>query len=89
MVGNTCQPGPSFQCNRPCDDYDYFESQFQPVLDTFFLETEAQRNKTDASQAGAIIHAQKVYLKMEALVGYQILLALSMQMFGLGLAGLA
>ncbi|OJJ86242.1 small oligopeptide transporter, OPT family [Aspergillus glaucus CBS 516.65] len=40
-------------------------------------------------KASAIIHAQKVYLKMETLVGYQILLALSMQMFGLGLAGLA
>ncbi|THC89090.1 hypothetical protein EYZ11_011457 [Aspergillus tanneri] len=41
------------------------------------------------SWASAIIQAQKVYLKMETPVGYQILLSLSMQMFGLGLAGLA
>lgn len=41
------------------------------------------------SQASAIIQAQKVYLKMETPVGYQILLALSMQMFGLGLAGMS
>lgn len=40
-------------------------------------------------QASAIIQAQKVYLHMSTPVGYQILLALSMQMFGLGLAGLA
>ncbi|KAL1878489.1 hypothetical protein Plec18167_004563 [Paecilomyces lecythidis] len=39
--------------------------------------------------ASAIIQAQKVYLNMSTPVGYQILLALSMQMFGLGLAGLA
>lgn len=44
---------------------------------------------TDTSQASAIIQAQKVYLKMETPVGYQILLALSTQMFGLGLAGMA
>ncbi|KAJ9409496.1 hypothetical protein DTO045G8_2851 [Paecilomyces variotii] len=41
------------------------------------------------SWASAIIQAQKVYLHMSTPVGYQILLALSMQMFGLGLAGLA
>ena len=40
-------------------------------------------------QASAIIQAQKVYLGMPTPVGYQILLALSMQMFGLGLAGLS
>jgi hypothetical protein len=40
-------------------------------------------------QASAIIQAQKVYLDMPTPVGYQILLALSMQMFGLGLAGLS
>ncbi|EHA19676.1 hypothetical protein ASPNIDRAFT_208855, partial [Aspergillus niger ATCC 1015] len=33
--------------------------------------------------------AQKVYLKMSTPVGYQILLSLSMQLFGLGLAGLS
>ncbi|KAE8136024.1 OPT oligopeptide transporter protein-domain-containing protein [Aspergillus pseudotamarii] len=41
------------------------------------------------SWASAIIQAQKVYLGMPTPVGYQILLALSMQMFGLGLAGLS
>ncbi|KAB8070934.1 OPT oligopeptide transporter protein-domain-containing protein [Aspergillus leporis] len=41
------------------------------------------------SWASAIIQAQKVYLDMPTPVGYQILLALSMQMFGLGLAGLS
>ncbi|PYH92481.1 OPT oligopeptide transporter [Aspergillus ellipticus CBS 707.79] len=40
-------------------------------------------------RASAIIQAQKVYLKMSTPVGYQILLSLSMQMFGLGLAGLS
>ncbi|KAJ5587102.1 small oligopeptide transporter OPT family [Penicillium hispanicum] len=40
------------------------------------------------SWASAIIQAQKVFLSMNAPVGYQILLSLSMQMFGLGLAGL-
>ncbi|CAL00384.1 uncharacterized protein An11g05350 [Aspergillus niger] len=41
------------------------------------------------SWASAIIQAQKVYLKMSTPVGYQILLSLSMQLFGLGLAGLS
>ncbi|KAJ5806846.1 OPT oligopeptide transporter [Penicillium riverlandense] len=41
------------------------------------------------SWASAIIQAQKVFLGMSTPVGYQILLSLSMQMFGLGLAGLA
>ncbi|RAL13267.1 small oligopeptide transporter, OPT family [Aspergillus homomorphus CBS 101889] len=40
------------------------------------------------SWASAIIQAQKVYLNMSTPVGYQILLSLTMQLFGLGLAGL-
>lgn len=37
----------------------------------------------------AIIQGQKAFLKMPTPVGYQILLSLTMQLFGLGLAGLA
>ncbi len=40
-------------------------------------------------QATDIIQAQKVFYRLETSVGYQILLALSMQLFGLGLAGLS
>lgn len=39
-------------------------------------------------KATDIIQAQKVFYGLETSVGYQILLALSMQLFGLGLAGL-
>ncbi|CZR51394.1 probable isp4 protein [Phialocephala subalpina] len=42
-----------------------------------------------ASWATDIIQAQKVFYGLETSVGYQILLALSMQLFGLGLAGLS
>jgi hypothetical protein len=40
-------------------------------------------------QATDIIQAQKVFYGLETSVGYQLLLALTMQLFGLGLAGLA
>lgn len=40
-------------------------------------------------QATDIIQAQKVFYGIETTVVYQILLALTMQLFGLGLAGLA
>ncbi|RDW59914.1 putative isp4 protein-2 [Coleophoma cylindrospora] len=42
-----------------------------------------------ASWATDIIQAQKVFYGLDTPVGYQILLALSMQLFGLGLAGMA
>lgn len=43
----------------------------------------------DLEQATDIIQAQKVFYKIETTVGYQLLLGLTMQLFGLGLAGLA
>ncbi|TVY91419.1 Glutathione transporter [Lachnellula willkommii] len=42
-----------------------------------------------ANWATDIIQAQKVFYKIETTVGYQLLLGLTMQLFGLGLAGLA
>lgn len=44
---------------------------------------------SQTAQASAIIQAQRTFLGMKTPVGYQILLSISMQMFGLGLAGLA
>lgn len=40
-------------------------------------------------QATDIIQAQKAFYGLDTPVGYQILLALTMQLFGLGLAGLS
>ena len=89
-LGIANQPRSSLQCQRACGDYNNVKPQFQPVLGTSKKKrTESLTPFLTPAQASAIIQAQKVYLKMETPVGYQILLALSMQMFGLGLAGMA